>query len=441
MGGKRQNTPIWSATWQTPWQWLESGTVWLEEVGGHKWLITLADQAMVSGAGFLTGIIIARACGKEQFGLYLLGLSILNLMMELAYVLIGSPYTIFSPRLSGAQNAFYTGSTFLHLWGLAGLGILALAGTGVCLSWGRGLQGLGAIIWMLAAAAPFILFRDYARRVCFAGFRMQTALAMDAGAGFIQIGSLLVLAYLGKLTSFRAFGVMGLTCGLAGLSWLLLSRKSLAFSMTRAIADFGHNWSLSKWLLGSSIMLFLSWQIYPWILAGFHGTAVVGVLAACLGVVALGNPLVIGSGYFLEPRISRAYAAGGHQELRAVVIRCTMLLAAILGFLYCLVLMWGDQLLVFFYGPQYGSHREVLILLAASTLLWGTELGMYLSIRVMGRPDWNLKVNLVRLATVTLGVWLVQSYGLLGVAGGLLLGSVVAFALHCFIFVKLGYSQ
>jgi hypothetical protein len=43
----------------------------------RKGLLSLIDQMIVSLSNFLSGVIVGRACGAEEFGLYSLGFSLL----------------------------------------------------------------------------------------------------------------------------------------------------------------------------------------------------------------------------------------------------------------------------------------------------------------------------------------------------------------------------
>ena len=151
---------------------------------------------------------------------------------------------------------------------------------------------------MLALAGPFITFREYARRVCFAGLQIKTAFWLDAGSALFQGSALLLFAYLGKLSAVHAFGIIGLGACLAGLLWLLRARRSMAFSKAAVTSDLGRNWSFGKWILGGNLALFLGCETYPWILTGLHGTAVVAALAACQGVVGLVRSLPAGNHEF-----------------------------------------------------------------------------------------------------------------------------------------------
>ena len=62
-------------------------------------LLALADQAVVSGTGFVTTIAIGRACGKPGLGIYALGMSIVLLAIAAQQSLISAAHTIFSVRL------------------------------------------------------------------------------------------------------------------------------------------------------------------------------------------------------------------------------------------------------------------------------------------------------------------------------------------------------
>src|ERR1035437_4034789 len=74
-------------------------------------VLSLVDQGVVSATNFLTGVIIGRACSKEELGLYMLGFSLILLVTGLQTTLICTPYMVYAPRLKGSAHALYTGST------------------------------------------------------------------------------------------------------------------------------------------------------------------------------------------------------------------------------------------------------------------------------------------------------------------------------------------
>lgn len=423
-----------------PRRLLQAGFSSLSGSTGQKWLLALADQAVVSGAGFLAGVIIARVGGKEQFGLYILGLTIVGLLMELQNVLVWSPYTFFSPRLSGSALDLYTGSTFIHQWTFSAGGILALAAAGVCLSRGVGPLGLETVVWILVFSSSLLLFREYLRRVCFAGLRMKAALVLDLWVAALQSAVLLFLAYRGKLAAASALGVMGFACGLVGLSWLIWNRRAFKFSFTRVSSELRQNWSFGKWLLADNLAFFMSCELYPWVLSAVYDTAAVGILAACQGVVALMSPFLQGCLNFLPPKTAQVFAQDGLEGLRSLVVKGTLVIGGFIGTFCGAIIIWGDQLAGFIYGPQYVGHGWVISILALNILAYALSLAMGYGLWALGRVDLNFKINLLRMGvTFTLGFWLVKTYGPIGVAWGLLLGSLVAGVFRYFVFIKLFY--
>ena len=50
----------------------------------HKGWFSLVNQGVVSATNFLTGVLIGRFCTKEEFGLFVLGFSIVLLVLGFA---------------------------------------------------------------------------------------------------------------------------------------------------------------------------------------------------------------------------------------------------------------------------------------------------------------------------------------------------------------------
>ncbi len=408
------------------------------ESAGPKWILTLLDQAVVSTAAFLTGIIIGRACGKEQFGLYLLGMTIVFFLYEIQNVLIWSPYTLFSSRLTGKAHARYTGSSLLHQLAFSVPGIAFLLAMGACPTFGLVPPGLVPIIWPLVIASVFINLQSYSRQICFAGLFVNIALVLDGITAVFQVLGLLLLVYLGILSTAGAFVVMGLSCGLASLGWLLWARRKLTFSASSALSDLKKNWSFGKWILGGNMAIYFSSQLYPWLLAAFWDTATVGILAACQGVVALANPVLLGSRNFIAPKAARAFAQGGYETLRAFVIRNTVVLVAGVGGICAIIIVYGGRLAVLIYGPQYAGQELVVGVLGLQILFVALSFVVDYGIWAMEKPDINFKINAVRLlVTLVFGIWLVRALGPLGVALGLVCGSLAVCLLqYAFFFTR-----
>ncbi len=364
----------------------------------------------------------------------MLGFSLVILIMGIQDSLILSPFTVYRPRLTGIDLARYCGSTLIHQWAFSALAMLGLSVAGLLVISSFGLQHFAPVLWAVVVAITFLLLREYARRICFAGLQMKTALILDSGVCVVQIGGLLLLSHVGALSAEKAYWVTGFACGLASFGWLIWSRKHFSLGLRRSLSDLARNWSFGKWLIGGSLAYMAALQLYPWLLAVFHGPGQTGTFAACLGIVSMANPFVMGMSNILSPSAAHAYTQGVG-ELRRVVVKTTIILAGSVGLFCLLILILGDQVLILVYGGEFAGNRLALSVLALTSLITALSTPLGYGLRAMDRPDVNFKNNFIQLGvTVTAGVWLVKAYSLSGVVWALfacsLVGGVVTYVYY-----------
>lgn len=399
---------------------------------------TMINQGIVSAANFLTGILIGRFCTKEEFGLYMLGCSIVLLVMDLQISLISTPYMVFSPRLRDNALKLYNGSSLAHQIVLTALIVLLLSAGAVFLSFGHGPDGLQPVVFTLSAAIGFIMLREFIRRICFAGLRMESAFLLDACVAVLQLIGLIVLTRMGLLSATRAYWVIGLACGSAGIVWLIQNRSKFKLQKERAIFDLKSNWKFGKWVFSSGVLWAISTNLYPWFLSYFHGTAAAGEWAACMGVMALVNVPLAGLQNFIGPKISNAYAEGGTAGMGRLVIKTSAFLLVMMSLLVCVLFIAGDPMLSLFYGAKYEGSGLVVTVLALGVVAAASAFSFSRALFAMERADIDFKVNFVSLLMLfAFGIWLVRPFGPLGAAAGLLLANVAASGVRCAVFVAI----
>jgi len=94
----------------------------------------ILDQALVSGSNFVSGILLARILGPDEFGRYVLAWTALLLIQALQHAGITSAMLSIGPREDGDRSSLYYGSMVVqHIVFLTGttavaaLCLLALA--------------------------------------------------------------------------------------------------------------------------------------------------------------------------------------------------------------------------------------------------------------------------------------------------------------------------
>jgi O-antigen/teichoic acid export membrane protein len=390
---------------------------------------SLLDQGVVSATNFLTGVIIARACSKDELGLYMLGFSLFLFLVDLQTSLIATPYMIYAPRLQGSARALYMGSTLIHQLVLCFFTMLGLVVGAVVVTHGVGPKGLGQVLWAMVAVVWAIMLREYARRVFFASLKAKQALIFDSCIAIAQISGLILMAHLHLLSASRAYWISGCACGLAFMGWLWSQRSFYQLRINDAIVGFKKNWTFGRWALGSGFIWTISMNFYPWLLAAFYGTASAGVLAACLGTVALGNPAVLGVQNFLGPKIAHVYALEGATGLRRFVFRASIAFAVPI-MLFCVVMMMrGGPVVALLYGHGYLGNGLVVSILTWNLAVTAVASSFSRALFAIERADVDFLVNFIALfMMLALGLWLVRSFGVVGTAIALLIANTATSA-------------
>jgi len=411
-----------------------SGAVitWLRKTFGvtaRKGTLALIDQLVVSGTNFLTTVIVGRACGADELGIYALGFTLVLLTACVHESLVSTPYVIYGNRLREKRRSLYAGSVLVHHAMLVMLAMTCLAIFAAALSAGLGTAALAPTVWVLVGVVPFALLREFARRIAFAHMHMSTALVLDLLVATIQIGGLAALAAVGALSAGVAYVVLGVSCAVAGATWLGLHRARFTVRWRRVGRDLRQNWLFGKWVFAGLVSFIVHVNVVHWLLALVLGTAATGEYAACMTVVMICNPFVQGISNVLVPRAARAFADGGVTEVRRVARKTTLLLGMAMGSLCSILILFGGSVVALLYGSQYVGHGITVAVLATGMLVRSLGMSAFIGLVAVERPDVNFKINLAGLAvTVVLACMLMTTWGVVGGACGLLAGDIAAAA-------------
>jgi O-antigen/teichoic acid export membrane protein len=407
----------------------------------QKGVLSLVDQAVVSGTNFLTMVFLGRT-DKDELGVYQLGFSIVLLATCIQGALISSPYTVFGNRMDRAARAAYAGSALVHQWLLSGLLTLALAVAGVCITLGWGSASFGVVDWILAAMLPFILVREFVRRVAFAHLRLRTVLALDVTVCILQLVGLAVLWATNSLTAATAFGVVGLACGLSGGATFFFMRSHFAPARENTLADLRMNWSFGKWAFAAQLTLLAAAYTVPWLLAFFSGTEETGRFAACMSVVMVVNPVLIGLNNFLGPQAIQIYQREGLLPLRRLTWRFSWTLVGSLSLIVLLLWLTGGDILVRIYGEKFSGNELIVAILAGNILATALGMGIENGLTALHRPDlifWSQLVGLV--VTLAAAVpWILQQ-GVVGAAWAVVAGTIASTAAKILLFLRASVQQ
>jgi O-antigen/teichoic acid export membrane protein len=388
---------------------------------------SVGDQATLSLSNFLTGVIVGRWCGGEQFGLYVLALLVMIGATEVQTSLISAPYTVYRPRLEPSEAREYDGSALLLQFAFAGLTMGTVLIAAAVLGRVGGPLGVAPVLGVLGVVIGGVLVKEHLRRVCFASLRMRSAAILDGSVGSLQVVTLLVLAYLGLLNARTAVAIVAI-CGCMGAGvWLLVHRRDFSFRWSAALARARAMWMLGRWMSASGVLGHLTTQLTPWLLAALHGATSTALWAVCTNITSAVNPAIFGLANYLTPATAHAYAAGGAPGLRSVVLKASMLFVLAMA-PFCLAgVLLGEEVVTFVYGSAYRGTAVVFAIFALTLIPAGLSVVTARGLFALERADLDFKINLVPFVVMlTAGIWSIQRFGVEGGAAAYGAAYVVA---------------
>jgi O-antigen/teichoic acid export membrane protein len=412
---------------------------WLARRGAT--LATVLDQGIVSGTSFLTGAIVGRLGSRQELGLYALGLTLLLLLLSAQSSLVSVPLMVHGSRLAPSERPAFAGSTLVHQLALAATALLLLGGLGPVLARCLGTPEAASVAPVLALVAPFAMAREYVRQLLFARLRFRSALVLDTIVAVVQLGLLLLMARRGGISARSAYQAIGLACAAAVAVYVVALRDSFEIRRDRIGPDLAASWVIGKWAFASNALGLAGSQLYPWVLATMRGTEEAGVLAACMGITYLANPVIMGLSNHLGPRAMHAFSTNGLDAARRTLRSATATLAIVMGVVTPMLFLAGGALLVAVYGPRYQGYGLVVGVLSLAQAIDVLGFPLNYGFFILGRADVIVRGNLIALLVAsTLGLAAVHRLGPLGVALALLTGNAMSAVYRWRALTRLDYS-
>lgn len=406
--------------------------------GARQGVLALVDQGIASTTTFLTMLILARNCSQDEVGIYSLCLSLVLFASMIQGRALSVPYMVFSAERSGLASASLLGSTLVHQAVLAGLTVLvSLAYCGYLVST-EGFSTMTISMLALCAATVPYMIREFLRTVCFAHFRLRSAVAIDGLVFLLQIGSLGLLVWLERLTIPVTFLAIGIACALGAGYWFAGNREGrFHFDWSAIRSDAKLHWDYSRWLVYGRLLGDGCQVAMPWVVAALIDRSAAGVLAVCVTLAGFSWVFVRGLNNLLQPRAIRAFNDLGKKGLVQELFRSAAIYAVVLGTVCVVFALAGTWLLGTIFGPEFSWAKTVLVVLGVNTLVTSLALTSSNGLNALQLPEanfWGEAATFVAIAVAA--VPLITAYGILGAAVAMLCGAMASFLVMTWVLVR-----
>lgn len=277
------------------------------------------DQVLVSGASFLTGVILIRALGLEAFGVYALILVGLQFAAGVQEALILNPMMSLFDQRGDVPARRYLGVVMVHQAALSLL-LLALIGIAALVPglWGDSLPISPGVAALLVVCTQV---QDLARRYFFVTERPARAFACDMAAHGGRLAIITVLALGGGLSISVVWTIMIATSA-AGILFLLPDLRGMQVDRATIGQLTRRHQHVGGWMLATMLVAWFSESGFVLMVIGATlGTAEVGAVRAVQNLVMVLNVLIQSQENFVPSTASQRLVAGGPTVLQAYLVR------------------------------------------------------------------------------------------------------------------------
>ncbi len=387
-------------------------------------ILSLADQAVFSGAMLVVNVLLARWTSPTEYGVFVVLFSLFLVLAGFHNALIIEPMSVFGARKAmRARRKYFRHVYLMHAF--VAVSLAGIAGIGGLLLNGSALQPAG---WALPLTVPLAMTFWLTRRACYVESHAGQALLLSTLYAIGVAAGIAWLHFTESLSAFSAFvviGVVGFVVSLPSMVRVFLHR-STSSKLTFA-GSVRQHLKYGRWSFGESIAFALGASILPLAIAWFMTVGDAGKFRALQILFLPLTHLTAGLGLMLLPIMSRLRAA---EDVDHYVARSRALLAwfAALAIAYVVpVLLFGRSLLTLIYGnAEYLDLVSLLPYLGLSCVMTAATAAMMIVLRSAERPDLVFLSTVAGTAAMlTFGIGMIAAFELPGIAAALLLTSGV----------------
>ena len=340
----------------------------LKRISGGREVAALGDQALVSGANFLTNLMMARSMGVREYGIFALAWMAVLFVNSFQWALVVSPMMSVGPKQEDAMRPSYYGAVvtqelFYALFGAAAVFFALHIHLARYPAW-----NFTELAWPLSFATMSYLLQDFVRRYFFSIRRAKQALLSDAVSYLTQLPILFWMLRRPATSTGAVLWVLGAT-SLAGflVGWLFFEPIRLVKSELKQVAL--RHWRISKWMAPSAFMQWSTGSLFTLAATVFYGAAAAAVLRCSQNIVGIAHIWFLGLDNVVPAEAARRMHRDGvdaaFHYVKSIALRWGLITFAFLLVVCVAPSFWLGLL----YGSRYAGYGRVLQLNAGLYML------------------------------------------------------------------------
>lgn len=393
----------------------------MKRIAFHGVSLAVYDQALVSGANFLSTLLVARMVAPEAFAMFSLASLTILFLSSFHRTLITQPMNALGAvETPGELAGRFACLLSLHL-PMIGIGIIFLAGIGLIF-----FPQIGLIIGAATYLATFFL-QEIIRRYYYTQSRIQSALFNDLisyGGQLVVLGAMYLADATDPAYAFLALAATSLLAFIAGIRPLRKEHAAIVAVAKEKEALLFEHWQFAKWIVLSQFVFWGATQIYPFMLAKQTSYSAVADFNIANSILNALNVVRLMLGNYLPSRVTQVFAQGGIASLQPFLLRVLAYSCGSAILFIALLLVYSDWLVSMLFADKYplaGSLIGWLAIAHFATIIGVVTNAGALPLRT---TNWIFIANAVGTAfALAAGPLLISHFGVWGAVTALAVSS------------------
>ncbi|MEO0310801.1 MAG: putative export protein [Bacteroidota bacterium] len=404
---------------------IDRAKLFFNEKKSHQAYLALADQAMVSGANFITGVLLARYLGLQNYGVFAIAWIAALFFSSIQQALIIAPLQTLGEKKEGREKQEFYTALFIIQFLFCVLAVLFTYEFCLLSNIFFYQTELRFLKFILPLAVFTFLMNEYFRKIFFVKGKNITALILDAISYSIQIVGLVLLAYFEQLNLPRAMIVIAFSNSISS-TYGVIKLENIGFNARKIESVFWECWNYSKWLIGTSILQWVSGNFFIVSAGGILGAAAVGAIRMAQNIIGILHILFLALENFIPTTAARIYNKKGLKALYNYLKRMTILGGAATFFALVCLCVFAQQIIAVLYGKDFIGTEKVLFGFAILYVFVFIGMPLRFAIRTVEKnKDIFVSYIISAAFSLILAAPMISYLGIYGVFAGLIMSQVI----------------
>jgi O-antigen/teichoic acid export membrane protein len=383
------------------------------------------DQAVISLSNFIASILLARLVTPTELGVYVTGFLAIYFIRAIQNGLIIQPLNTMGAVSSEQEFKPYFSAALIQQLLLAGITSIGALSLGWILT-SMGNDTLGPAVFALWFSFFTWQLQEFFRRTFYTRGEVKKAVWVSLSANLIRLGLIFALSSLGDISGITGLHAIGWGSFLAALLGCWQARRFFTGQVTQLMPTWIANWRFGRWILGASMAEWVVVDLYPIIMAGMVSFAAAGAYQSLQNLVAPIHVLLRAMDTFATPIAAKAYHQSGLPRLSGILKKIYLFSGIPVIGLLILVLIFAPDLLYLLKGDTYLPYADGIYIMAVFYFFLFINRPLQLAFRAINKGKQIFFANILAAVSMfTVGLWLIDRWGLYGAIGGQALNAFI----------------